>query len=287
MKINFSIIIPTFNRKKYLIDTLNYINNQSIKPLEIIVVDASHNEYQLTDIDCQRFSLLRYYKWKEYGNICKQRNYGIELSSGNYILFLDDDVNFNTDLIANYYYAFNETNADGISGLVETKKYYKGSKAFNNKGVLYDAKELNIQACDYVAPTKLICTASFAIKKSVLQYVNGFDELQRGTYDDIELGFRLAQYKFKIIHHPFPIVFHIQAAASGARDLKNGPDWGIENQTYFMLKHLYFRKKHIFLVKLIIEILRPSRSWKKPKLKIIRAKSCINAYTRACKLLYI
>ena len=242
MNINFSIIIPTFNRKKYLIDTLNCIENQSVKPVEIIVVDASHKDYQLMDEDCERFSLLKYYKWNEYGNICKQRNYGIELSRGNHILFLDDDVIFNSELISNYIQAFNETKADGISGLIETKKYRRGAKAFKYKEVLLNANELNIQACDYVAPTKLICTASFAIKTEIIKNLNGFDENQRGTYDDIELGFRLTNKNFKILHHNLPDVFHHQAPASGARDLKHGAIWGVENQFYFMLKHIYNRQ---------------------------------------------
>lgn len=287
MNDSFSIIIPTFNRKKYLEDTLNCIDAQIVKPLEIIVIDASHKDYQLTQETYSKFPLLKYYHWNEYGNISKQRNFGIERAKGDYILFLDDDVVFEPNLIDNYITAFRETNADGISGLIETTKYRKGSKAFKYSEVLLNTNEENIQACDFIAPTKLICTASFAIKKDVLKSVNGFDEFQRGTFDDIELGFRLANNNFRIIHHPLPVVFHIQAPASGARDIKHGMAWGVENQTYFMLKHIYSDTKNLFLLKLIFEVLKPSRAWKFPRQQLQKINLRLKAYKRALELLKI
>jgi GT2 family glycosyltransferase len=282
----FSVIIPTFNRRDYLLDTLKSVSCQTIQPIEIIVVDASEKAFQLKEEEMEQFQpLLQYVSWDEYGNISKQRNFGISIAKGDIILFLDDDVVFGNTLFEDYVKAFDETDADGISGLIETNKYKKGDEAIKFKEVLSDTNELNIQACDYIAPTKVICTASFAIKSAVLAAVNGFDELQRGTYDDIELGFRLSKLGYKIIHHPEPIVFHIQAPASGARDIKHGNLWGVENQVYFMMKHIYSDRKKYFLFKLMAEVLKPSRAWLKPMRQFDKMAVRIKAYKRFQKLI--
>ena len=45
-----SLIIPTYNRQKIVLQTLDYLNNQVGKDFEIIVVDQTNlPEKQLTD----------------------------------------------------------------------------------------------------------------------------------------------------------------------------------------------------------------------------------------------
>lgn len=280
----FTIIIPTYNRKKYLLDTLEYIKGQKVQPDEIIVIDASEHSFQLNESERTHFDLLKYVEWKEYGNISKQRNHGISMAKGNYILFLDDDVTFDDDLIQNYIEAFIATDADGISGLVETAKYKFGSNPIRFKGILSDIGEDNLQPCNIIAPTRVICTASFAIKTSVLIAIGGFDENQRGSYDDVETGFRLVKEGYKIIHHPLPKVFHIQASASGARDSSHGNAWGVENKIYFLLKHKYNTRKYWLLFLLIFETIKPSRTWLKPHRLYLESKLRICAFKRSINL---
>jgi GT2 family glycosyltransferase len=283
--ISFSVIIPSFNRRKYLMDTLRCLEVQTVLPAEVIVVDASAFEYRLNEDELNSLSLpLNYIEWDEIGNICKQRNHGIEIASSEHILFLDDDVQFESDLIANYIEAFRATGADGISGLVETRKRRAGDSPFRYKGLLLDLKEENLQPCAFIAPTRLICTASFAVTKSALKAAGCFDLNQRGTYDDVELGFRLAEAGFKVIHHPGPRVFHFQSPASGARDAAQGQTWNRENQVYFLAKHIYTTSRK-FMIAQLLEILRPSRNWLMP-FKIIReAQLNRDAYRRAKNLL--
>lgn len=285
-KYTFSIIIPTYNRKTFLLDTLNFILKQTVKPVEIIVVDASASEFQLDELSQQNFRpLLKYIKWNEFGNISKQRNYGISIARGNYILFLDDDVIFTADLIENYIKAFNATGADAISGIVETTKYRFGSAPIRFKGLLSSFGEDNLQPCDVVAPTKLICTASFAVKTLALTAIGGFDEDQRGSYDDVEVGFRLAKKGFTVLHHSLPKIFHLQAEASGARDEAHGNKWGIENQVYFQIKHRYQNKKRLFLLLLLFDLYKPSRAWLHPKRLIHKTNVYFSAFQRSVRII--
>ena len=283
--ISFSVIIPSFNRRKYLIDTLKCLERQSIHPNEAIVVDASLSEYRLAKADLDEFSFqLKYIEWDEIGNICKQRNHAIGIAESDYILFLDDDVEFDSDLLENFKKAFEETGADGISGNVATPKRPRGSPPLWHTGFLNEMDEPNIQTCDFIADTRIICTASFAVKKDALKAIGGFDLNQRGTLDDVEAGFRLSAAGYRIIHHPLPEVLHFQAPMSGARDSKNGPIWNLENQIYFQLKHRY-KSRNALLVKVILSMFRPSRDWLKPINNLRRYLIMFKAISRATTLL--
>jgi glycosyltransferase involved in cell wall biosynthesis len=95
-----SIIIPCFNQGQYLEETLQSILSQTYNFWECLIVDDGSTdntsfiakEYLLID------SRFKYFK-KENGGLSSSRNYGVKLSSGNFIQFLDsDDLLENTKL---------------------------------------------------------------------------------------------------------------------------------------------------------------------------------------------
>ena len=82
-------IIPTYNRKEYLENAIQSVENQSYSNIEILVIDdGSHSNYAQSV--CDKFSNC-YYLYKENGGLSSARNYGINLAKGEYIAFLDDD----------------------------------------------------------------------------------------------------------------------------------------------------------------------------------------------------
>jgi glycosyltransferase involved in cell wall biosynthesis len=89
-----SIIIPLFNRRELISDTLQSIRTQSFDDLEILVVDDGSSdggpEYvdSISLIDA-RIRLIRRSKQPQGAQQC--RNIGSELATGKYVLFLDSD----------------------------------------------------------------------------------------------------------------------------------------------------------------------------------------------------
>lgn len=88
-----SIIIPTFNREKTIINAIDSIIAQNISSLEIIVVDdkSTDNTHNIINQLVRKYSFLKYI----VNNGCKgpscARNVGIDSSVGKYIAFLDSD----------------------------------------------------------------------------------------------------------------------------------------------------------------------------------------------------
>jgi len=90
-----SIIIPTYNRAHLLGETLGSILVQNYQNWECIIVDDGSTDYtrELMDFYIDSDYRFKYFKRPENkikgANAC--RNYGFELSNGDYINWFDDD----------------------------------------------------------------------------------------------------------------------------------------------------------------------------------------------------
>ena len=90
-----SVVIPYFNAKFTILTALRSINNQTVKPFEVIVIDdksvpnlsASFLESHKSDFD---FNLILIYHDRNRG-ASSARNSGILHAKGQYIAFLDSD----------------------------------------------------------------------------------------------------------------------------------------------------------------------------------------------------
>ena len=87
-----SIIITTYNRSKFIEETLYSIQNQTYTNIEILVIDDGSEFNIAREIDeiCRQFSKCTYY-WKPNTGQPDSRNYGIARANGDYIAFCDDD----------------------------------------------------------------------------------------------------------------------------------------------------------------------------------------------------
>jgi glycosyltransferase involved in cell wall biosynthesis len=96
-----SVVIPTFNRFKYLMHAIKSVKEQTYKNIEIIVVNdcSTQKEYYTFDYKKEfgdNFMIIHLPKnsQKIFGKVCgggNSRNIGMMMASGKYIAFLDDD----------------------------------------------------------------------------------------------------------------------------------------------------------------------------------------------------
>lgn len=88
MKFPLSIIIPAYNEGKYLPKLLKSIKNQTVKPEEVIVVDAYSDDNTAAIVKRNGYTIVHTSK----RNPAHSRNLGANLASGKILLFLDADV---------------------------------------------------------------------------------------------------------------------------------------------------------------------------------------------------
>jgi len=92
MNKKISIIIPTKNRQEFLKNALKSFKSFSEK-LEIIVVDdgSSREEASSNRKNCTTISDCQYIYFPKSTGAAAARNYGLDMSSTDYIWFVDDD----------------------------------------------------------------------------------------------------------------------------------------------------------------------------------------------------
>lgn len=116
-----SVIIPTYGREKVLCDTLADVLQQDYPNVEVVVVDQTQEhkpetQQYLDDLATRGTIHLFKVSW---ASLPGARNYAVRRSHGEYLLFLDDDVQLPPGFFAAHVRAFQEhPEAGAIAGRV-------------------------------------------------------------------------------------------------------------------------------------------------------------------------
>ncbi len=84
-----SVVIPTFNRKDFVLEAIDSVVNQTVKPFEIIVVDDGSTD-GTGDLIKKKYPDVVYI-YQENRGVSAARNTGIKIAKGDYIALLDSD----------------------------------------------------------------------------------------------------------------------------------------------------------------------------------------------------
>lgn len=103
-----SVIIPTYNRRKDLLNALHSLQEQKAGSFEIIVVDNANDPAVLADIELFNSKArlpVRYIPEPEIG-LNHARHAGVRSAVGEVLVFTDDDATFEPDWLLAYEKAF-------------------------------------------------------------------------------------------------------------------------------------------------------------------------------------
>jgi len=146
-----SIVIPTKNREKDLIECIESIVKQTALPNELIIIDdgnisiAKKNliQYLLQNSDI----IFQYFK-KEIADSSESRNLGAKKASGEIILFLDDDVILNKNYIEKIIKVYEENKENeklaGVGGMINAREKSFIEKIFDRTFFLHSSKPWSI-----------------------------------------------------------------------------------------------------------------------------------------------
>lgn len=120
-----SIVVAVYNAEKYLKKCIDSLLNQTYENIEIILVNDSSNDSSL--LICNEYS-SRYTNVTTLNNesnlgVSATRNKGIDLSTGDYICFVDSDDYVEPDYIQKLYFYYKKYNTVPICGFVYHDEY--------------------------------------------------------------------------------------------------------------------------------------------------------------------
>ena len=143
--VKVSFLIAAYNIENYIEKCLRSIMNQSLKEIEIIVVDDGSKDSTLSIIkklSCSD-SRIKYISQENKG-IIEARKTGLKNASGEYVVFIDGDDWVSEDLAEKLYSLGKESNSDIVC--------YEYSLIYNNGKVLYQKDRIyeNIASYKYI-----------------------------------------------------------------------------------------------------------------------------------------
>lgn len=166
----FSIIIPTYNREKFLKIAVDSVLNQTFTDFELIIIDDGSNDNTKQMIAEFANSKIRYIH-QEHKGIPFARNLGVKNTKGKYIAFLDSDDRFCKEKLS--------ITHDYIINNNKYKAFYTKEIWYRN-GKLISQKEYQLPPKDsaFNASLKLCCISmsTIVINKEIFSHIGYFDE---------------------------------------------------------------------------------------------------------------
>lgn len=96
----FSVIIPLYNKEKFIKNTLESVLNQTFEDFELLVVNDGSTDG--SEAVVHSFSDKRmHYFYKKNGGVSAARNFGISRADAEYIVFIDADDLWHPDFLKN------------------------------------------------------------------------------------------------------------------------------------------------------------------------------------------
>jgi GT2 family glycosyltransferase len=153
----FSLIICTYMRPKPLLKLLQSVQEQTLYPDEILIVDGSVNDQTQLAIKDHHFQNLNYFLVsREDRGLTKQRNFGISHVGNDMevVCFLDDDTILEKDYFEQLINTFvQDRTVSGVGGvainentwqIIDANKKYNKYKYFQFEGFVYKEGLRNI-----------------------------------------------------------------------------------------------------------------------------------------------
>ena len=144
-----SIILPTYNVERFLLQCLDSIAAQTYKNIEVIIVidGATDGSYQIAKDFCKKDDRFKVF-WQENAGSGPARNHGIDESTGELIMFVDPDDWCKPDYVEKMVLAQQEKDYDLVT-TGETSVYFN-SKGQVKKCIEPNAKSIAIFGIDKV-----------------------------------------------------------------------------------------------------------------------------------------
>lgn len=229
-----SVIIPSKDNPEVLEKCLISLTRrpESRIPMEILLVDngsCGENKKkteQLADRIRESGVTVRYIYEPEEFNFSAMCNRGAKLAEGNYLLFLNDDIEVCSDdwLEKMVLHAMQP-----YTGSVGLKLYYPDSVKIQHDGIvnlpvgpvhklqfMEDDRSYYFGRNRYDQDCVAVTGACLLMKKEVFEEAGGFQEALRVAYNDVDLGFRLIEMGYYNVVLNDCFAYHHESLSRGS-----------------------------------------------------------------------
>jgi len=252
-----SVVVLTYNRCADLKRCLDSLERQTFRPFEIVVVDNGSTDETSKLLERYPIRVIR----NDVKNKAYLRNIGWRTAQGDIVAYIDDDTEALPDWLASIVGTFEKfskigavggptivTNRQNMLSLYESSRRSKLlrvaarvydtvilEKRLFNIGRFFESGAYSIggslpQSTKLSTPivVDILSTCNAAVRKSVIEKVNGFDEHFFFNHEDGDFFLRVGRAGYQLLFNPKAVVLHHvnPKAATRASPFYMGRDFG-------------------------------------------------------------
>jgi glycosyltransferase involved in cell wall biosynthesis len=206
----FSVILPTYNRVKFIKNAINSVLNQTFIDFELIIIDDGSTDNTLEIVTNINDSRIKYH-YQENSERSAARNKGIDNASGTWICFLDSDDEYQTNHLSELAKFIEDTTpspgliATGITTQQEVAGKRREFLNLNN-GILLEIG------------SKFLIPSQVCVHRSILENVR-FDVRYR-LWEDTHLWLRIAAQYPVYQMEEYTVIQHIHEQGTVVQGMK-------------------------------------------------------------------
>lgn len=240
-----SVIMVAWNSEAYLPKSISCISNQTLKMLEVILIDNSSNRESLDDLETSLEKIQLIVKRLKFNQgFAVANNIGANLAHGKWIALLNTDAFPEPDWLEKLIQAA-EQNPDYIA-FSSKQIQYRRPDLLDGAGDAYHASGLawrdayNLPLDQYGLDQKevfSVCAAAALYSREEFLKAGGFDEDYFSYFEDVDLGFRLRLSGAKCLYVPEAVVHHVGSASTSKRS-DFSVYYGYRNMIWTFIKNM-------------------------------------------------
>jgi GT2 family glycosyltransferase len=220
-----SVIIVTWNSKKYLPVCLEHLLAQTLHDFEVILVDNGSEDGTLDGLHEKYLSLnLQIHRLSSNRGFAAANNIGASLARGQWLALLNADAFPHSDWLEQLLKAVDDNSEFSFfaSRQLQANKpelLDGAGDAYHVSGLAwrqyfgYPADQFGLVSREVFSA----CAAAALYSRDAFLSVGGFDEDFFSYYEDVDLSFRLRLQGSRCLYVPDAVVKHVGSASAGAR----------------------------------------------------------------------
>ena len=225
-----SIIIPNKDHVNDLDLVLKSLFACNYKNLDIIICEnnSTDNETFKYYDSVKSNTKIKIIKYEGSFNYSKINNFARKFASGQYLLFLNNDVEMiNPDSIHEMisYLKRDDVGAVGSKLLYKDKTYQHAGVVIGIGGIadhlfkgISDLDHTYMNRAQMVQDLNAVTAACLMTKTEVFDKIGGFDEKLKVALNDADLNLRIRKLGYLIVYNPYSSFYHYESKSRGLED---------------------------------------------------------------------
>lgn len=226
-----SILIPNKDQKESLKKCLDSVfTKTTYTNYEVIIIENNSQEKETWEYyeELKQRERVKVITWKDGFNYSAINNFGVKEAKGEYLLFLNNDVEvinprWMEEMIGNcqrkevgivgaklYYPDDTIQHAGTIIGIGGIAGHAFLNLPRSRSGYLHKASlQMNLSA---------VTAACMMMKREVFELIGGFEEELAVAFNDVDLCLRCVQAGYLVVYHPRVELYHYESKSRGTED---------------------------------------------------------------------